>query len=92
MLDTVAIWISTASFLVSVGALLRRGRTGVPGPAGKDGKNGVSALPGLTVSSRLSVPAVQPALDPTHRACEVCHRVVARYNELGVCVNCSPSK
>lgn len=93
MFGEINLAISLTSIILSVAALLRSGRTGVPGPAGPQGpagKDGSSSV--ARVTSLAAVPAAARALDPAHAECVSCHRVVARYNAQGVCLNCAPLK
>jgi hypothetical protein len=75
--------IAGASLILSVTAICRRGRTGAPGPAGKDGVS-ASAIPG-------PAPAIPAVNDAAHIECVSCHKVVARYNSAGRCANCAPT-
>ena len=80
--------IAIASLILSVVALVRRGRVGVPGPqglAGHQGPAGPQGAPGTQAA---------PQLGSKHAICRSCGNTVARYSltPSGIaCANCSPA-
>jgi hypothetical protein len=88
MFGEASLFISIASLILSVVALLRRGRAGVLGPhglAGQQGGLGPRGVPG---------PQATPQLGVEHAVCGQCGKTVARYSltPSGItCANCSPA-
>ncbi len=86
MTNEISLIVSLASFLLSVFALLRRGRIGATGLQGPQGDRGIQGVPG---------PQARPVLGADSNICESCGKQVARFSQTPaglLCANCHPIK
>jgi mono/diheme cytochrome c family protein len=87
MFGEVSFIISLASIFLSVAALFRSAKAGVPGPQGPAGPQGASG-PQAPAAAPIAPAATSGAV-----VCSSCHRVVARFTRVmdkPVCANCKP--